>query len=205
MYRSFFKPLFDRLFALLALIVLSPVLLVVAITVRIKLGSPVIFSQIRPGKDEKPFKLYKFRSMTNDKDALGNILPSRERLTKFGHILRLYSLDELPELLNILKGEMSFVGPRPLLVEYLSHYSKEQRRRHNVRPGLTGWAQVNGRNTISWEKRFDLDVEYVDNLTLRLDFKIFILTLRKVFYTDEVTPIEGSIMEPFYREKSDGI
>ncbi len=177
MYRSFFKPLFDRIGAFLALIVLSPVLLVVAIMVRIKLGSPVIFSQIRPGKDEKPFKLYKFRSMTNEKDDQGELLSKTERMTGFGQKLRSTSFDELPELVNILIGDMSFVGPRPLLMKYLPLYSEGQRQRHLVKPGLTGLAQVMGRNSLSWEEKFAFDIEYVQTYSLCFDLEIFVRTI----------------------------
>lgn len=181
MYRKFFKRFFDIVLSLLALIILSPVLLIVAGLVRVKLGGPVIFHQERPGKDEKIFRLYKFRSMTDERDENGELLPDEVRLTKFGRVLRSTSLDELPELWNILKGDMSIVGPRPLLVQYLPRYSEEQRHRHDVRPGLTGWAQVNGRNAISWEERFAYDVEYVERISLLLDVKILFLTVAVVF------------------------
>lgn len=162
MYRHFFKRFFDFVLSLIAIIILSPVYIIVAILVRVKLGSPVIFTQERPGKDEKIFKMYKFRSMTSETDKEGNLLPDEVRLTSFGKKLRSTSLDELPELFNILKGDMSIVGPRPLLVKYLPLYNDLQKHRHDVRPGLTGWAQVNGRNAISWEDKFRLDVEYTE-------------------------------------------
>lgn len=175
------KSCFDVFLALTFIIILSPLLLLLGILVRTKLGSPVIFKQERPGQYGQLFMLYKFRSMTDKKDKEGRLLSDHERLTRFGRALRQSSLDELPELFNILKGEMSFVGPRPLLVQYLSRYSAEQARRHEVKPGLTGWAQVNGRNAISWEEKFKLDVWYVDHWTLRLDLKIMLLTLKTVF------------------------
>ena len=180
MYRKFFKRLLDIMISLIALIVLSPILLVVWILVRVKLGGPAIFTQQRPGKDEKIFKLYKFRSMTNERDANGELLPDEVRLTKFGKILRSTSLDELPELFNILKGDMSLIGPRPLLVRYLPWYTEEERHRHDVRPGLTGLAQVNGRNALGWEDRFKYDLEYVNNLTLGMDLKVLGMTVGKV-------------------------
>lgn len=164
MYQKYVKRLLDFIISLLAVIILSPVFLVIAVLVRIKLGKPVIFKQKRPGLNEKIFTLYKFRTMTNEKDKDGNLLPDSERLTEFGKMLRSTSLDELPELFNILKGDMSIVGPRPLLVQYLPLYNEQQRRRHLVRPGLTGLAQINGRNAISWEDKFDLDIKYVDNV-----------------------------------------
>lgn len=179
MYAKYVKRPMDFILSLIAIICLSPVIGVTAILVRIKLGSPVIFCQLRPGKNEKIFKMYKFRSMTDERDENGNLLPDSERLTKFGKALRKTSLDELPELFNILKGDMSIVGPRPLLVEYLSRYNEIQKRRHEVRPGLSGLAQVNGRNAISWEEKFALDVEYIDNgITFINDTKIILQTLK---------------------------
>ena len=163
MYKHFFKRLIDFILSLIALIILSPILLILAILVRIKLGSPIIFKQKRPGLDEKIFILYKFRTMTDAKDEHGNLLPDEIRLTKFGKLLRSTSLDELPELFNILKGDMAIVGPRPLLVRYLPLYNDHQKHRHDVRPGFTGWAQCNGRNAISWEEKFDLDVYYTSS------------------------------------------
>ncbi len=174
MYRKYFKRLFDFVCSLLALIVLSPVLLITALLVRMKLGTPVIFKQKRPGLNEKIFTLYKFRTMTDQKDEHGNLLPDEVRLTKFGKMLRSTSLDELPELWNILKGDMSVVGPRPLSVHYLPYYTNEERKRHSVRPGLTGLAQVNGRNAISWEERFSYDLQYVKNISLLIDIKVII-------------------------------
>lgn len=180
MYRKFFKRLLDILISLTGMIVLSPVLLILWILVRMKLGKPALFTQQRPGKDGKIFKLYKFRSMTDEKDEEGNLLPDEVRLTTFGKKLRSTSLDELPELFNILKGDMSIIGPRPLLVKYLPYYSEEESHRHDIRPGLTGLAQVNGRNAIGWEKRFRYDVEYVNNLSFKLDCKILFMTVSKV-------------------------
>lgn len=186
MYAKYIKRILDFILSLIALIVLSPVLLVVAILVRIKLGSPIIFKQQRPGKDEKIFTLYKFRTMTDKKDENGNLLPDSERLTKFGKVLRSTSLDELPELVNILKGDMSIVGPRPLLVKYLPYYTEEERHRHDVRPGLTGLAQVSGRNTISWKEKFDKDIEYVNNISFFNDCSVIIKTVIAVFKHDGV-------------------
>lgn len=197
MYQKYFKRLLDVLLSACALLVLSPVLLVTAMLVRVKLGSPVIFCQERPGKDEKIFKMYKFRSMTDARDADGNLLPDEVRLTKFGRVLRASSLDELPELWNILKGDMSIVGPRPLLVRYLPRYNAEQRRRHDVRPGLTGLAQVNGRNAITWEQKFALDVQYVANVTLLNDVKIIFATVGKVFRRDGIHSDTAATMEEF--------
>ena len=180
MYRRFFKRFFDILLSACALVVLSPVLLVVAVLVRIKLGSPVIFCQERPGKDEKIFKMYKFRSMTDGRDENGELLPDEIRLTRFGRILRSTSLDELPELWNILKGDMSIVGPRPLLVKYLPLYNEEQRHRHDALPGLTGLSQVSGDVDMTWERQFALDVAYVEGISFLLDVRIILLTLRRV-------------------------
>ena len=196
-YRHFFKRFLDIILSLLALIVLSPLLVVLAILVRIKLGKPILFSQKRPGKDEKIFTLYKFRTMTDKKDSEGNLLPDGERLPSFGKFLRSTSLDELPELFNILRGDMSIVGPRPLLVQYLSRYSEEQKRRHEIRPGFTGWAQVNGRNAISWEEKFSYDVWYVDNLTLWLDVKIILRTLMVVCKRSGINSGTSETMEEF--------
>lgn len=187
MYKYFFKRLLDFILSLIAIVILSPVLLITAILVRIKLGSPVIFKQERPGKNEKIFTLYKFRTMTDEKDEEGNLLPDEIRLTKFGKLLRSTSLDELPELFNILKGDMSIVGPRPLLVKYLPYYNDEEKHRHDVRPGLTGWAQCNGRNAISWEEKFDLDVYYVKHISFLFDIKTIIQTVRVVFKHENIT------------------
>ena len=187
MYAKFFKRLIDFLLSLIALIVLSPVLLVLIILGAIKMKGNPFFTQLRPGKDEKIFKLIKFRSMTCEKDKDGKFLPDDIRLTRYGRILRSTSLDELPELLNILIGDMSIVGPRPLLVEYLPYYTEEERHRHDVRPGLTGWAQVNGRNNVgSWEERFAYDLEYVNNLTFSMDMKVIFKTVSKVIKRSDI-------------------
>lgn len=197
-YERVFKRPLDIICSLLALSVFCWLYAVLAILVRIKLGSPVIFKQARPGKDEKVFNLFKFRTMTDEKDGNGNLLPDEIRLTKFGRVLRKTSLDELPEAINILKGDMSVVGPRPLLVEYLPRYSKKQKRRHEVRPGLTGNAQVNGRNAISWEEKFDLDIEYVDRITFAGDIKIVFRTVFKSFFKQEgISSDTSATMEVF--------
>lgn len=181
MYKRFFKRPMDFILSLLAIIILSPFLIITAILVRIKLGSPVIFKQQRPGLNEKIFTIYKFRTMTDKKDSEGNLLPDGERLAPFGRFLRKTSIDELPELWNILIGEMSIVGPRPLLIKDMVFMTKDQRRRHTVRQGLTGWAQVNGRNSITWEDKLNLDLEYVNNITFLNDIKIILLTVVNVF------------------------
>ena len=185
MYRKFFKRFFDVVLSGCALVVLSPVLLAVALLVRTKLGSPVIFCQERPGKNEKIFKMYKFRSMTDERDENGELLPDEVRLTKIGRLLRSTSLDELPELWNIFTGDMSIVGPRPLLVRYLSRYNETQRRRHEVRPGLTGLSQASGDVDMTWERQFLLDVEYVDHLTLWGDIKIILMTVKRVLVRNQ--------------------
>ena len=196
-YEKYIKRLLDIALSGLALIALSPVLLVTAVLVRIKLGSPVLFHQDRPGRDEKIFRLYKFRSMTDERDENGNLLPDEIRLTKFGKLLRSTSLDELPELWNILRGDMSIVGPRPLLVKYLPLYNEEQRHRHDVRPGLTGWAQVHGRNTVTWEEKFRLDVWYVENLSFWVDVKTVFLTVKKVLCREGISYGTAATMEEF--------
>lgn len=187
MYRSLFKRGFDILAALLLLVALSPALLAIAIAVRLRLGSPVFFRQVRPGRDGRLFTVLKFRTMTADVDARGNLRPDNERLPAFGRLLRASSLDELPELLNVLTGDMSLVGPRPLLVQYLDRYTPDQARRHDVRPGITGWAQVNGRNALSWEEKFALDVWYVDHLSAWLDLKILALTGWKILTREGIS------------------
>lgn len=196
-YRKYIKRPMDFLLSLIAIIVLAPVLLVVAILVRIKLGSPVIFKQKRPGLNEKIFTIYKFRTMTDERDENGELLPDSDRLTKFGSLLRSTSLDELPELFNILKGDMSVVGPRPLLVEYLPLYNAHQKRRHEVKPGLSGLAQISGRNAISWEDKFRLDVEYVDNVSFIGDWKIILLTLKKAISREGISQNGRATMEAF--------
>lgn len=197
MYKKFFKRFLDIIISLLGLIILSPVILIVAILVRIKLGTPIFFKQERPGLNEKIFTLYKFRTMNDKKDENGNLLPDEERMTKFGDFLRSTSLDELPELINILKGEMSIVGPRPLLVDYLELYDEKQKHRHDVRPGLTGLAQINGRNNTTWEKRFEDDLKYIKNITFIEDFRIFLMTFAKVFKREGITQEGNATMERF--------
>ena len=186
MYRKYIKRMLDFILSLLAIIILSPVLLITAILVKIKLGSPVIFKQQRPGKNEKIFTLYKFRTMTDKKDEKGNLLPDEQRLTKFGKILRSTSLDELPELLNILKGDMAIVGPRPQLIKDMIFMTTEQRKRHTVRQGLTGLAQVNGRNNLTWEEKIEYDLEYIKNITFVNDLKIIFKTIGKVFKREDI-------------------
>lgn len=196
-YAKYIKRPQDFVCALLATIVLSPIMLITAVLIRIKLGSPVIFSQKRPGRDGKIFKLYKFRTMTEAKDKNGNLLPDDLRLTKFGKALRATSIDELPELFNMLKGDMSVVGPRPLLVRYLPLYNSRQARRHEVRPGFTGLAQVNGRNAISWEEKFEWDVTYVDNVTFLGDWKIIFKTVKTVLKHEGISSDSSATMEEF--------
>ena len=200
MYKNCIKRWLDFLLSLCGIIVLSPILLILCILVRVKLGSPVLFRQERPGRDEKIFTLCKFRTMTDEKDESGKLLPDAVRLTKFGKFLRGTSLDELPELFNILKGDMSIIGPRPLLVSYLPYYSERERLRHSVRPGLTGLAQVSGRNFIDWDRRLAKDVEYVENLTFGMDVKVLWMTVKTVLgHTDEVAEdtnaVEGNLAE----------
>ena len=204
MYKHFFKHLIDFILSLIALIVLSPILLIVAILVRTKLGSPVIFKQERPGLNEKIFTLYKFRTMMDAKDEQGNLLPDEIRLTKFGKLLRSTSLDELPELFNILKGDMAIVGPRPLLVRYLPLYNEHQKHRHDVRPGFTGWAQCNGRNAISWEEKFDLDVYYTKHVSLLLDIKIILKTVKVVLFREGISSETSVTMEEFRGSSNEG-
>ena len=203
MYQKYIKRLLDIIISFTSLVILSPVLLIVAVLVRIKLGSPVIFHQDRPGYHEKVFKLCKFRSMTDARDENGNLQPDEVRLTKFGKALRATSLDELPELWNILKGDMSLIGPRPLLVKYLPLYNEFQRHRHDVKPGLTGWAQVNGRNTISWEQRFEYDVYYVNHISFWMDLKILFQTVAVVFRNNDVNSATDATMEAFTGTKTE--
>ena len=204
MYKLFFKRFFDFILSLIAIIMLSPVYLIVIVLVRIKLGSPVFFTQKRPGKDEKIFKMYKFRTMTNEVDENGNLLPDDKRLTKFGKLLRSTSLDELPDLFNILKGDMSIVGPRPLLVRYLPLYNEYQKHRHDARPGFTGWAQCNGRNSIGWEEKFDLDVYYVNHITFLLDVKIIFKTVKTVLCREGISSEASATMEEFRGSQNEG-
>lgn len=200
-YRRVLKRPMDFILSLMAIIFFSPVLIIVGVLVRFKLGSPVLFKQKRPGLNEKIFTMYKFRTMTDEKSENGELLPDSVRLTKFGRMLRSTSLDELPELFNILKGDMSIVGPRPLLIQYLELYNDHQKRRHEVRPGLSGHAQVNGRNAISWEDKFNLDVEYVDNVSFIGDWKIIVLTIKKVFVKEGISSDTSVTMEPFRGSK----
>lgn len=201
MYDRVVKRCLDLILSAVALAVLSPVYLVLAVLVRVKLGSPVLFSQERPGRHGKIFRMYKFRSMTDKRDAEGNLLPDEYRMTRFGTVLRATSLDELPELWNIFKGDMSIVGPRPLLVRYLPRYNARQRRRHDVRPGLTGWAQVNGRNAISWEQKFEYDVEYVEKESFLFDVKIILMTVGKVLRRSGISQEGNVTMEEFMGTK----
>lgn len=191
------KRLFDLCISLILLICLSPLILIVALLVGIKLGTPFLFIQKRPGLYGKPFYLYKFRSMTNEKDQFGDFLPDYIRLTSFGKFLRKFSVDELPQLFNVLKGDISLVGPRPLLMEYLPLYTEEQFRRHHVRPGITGWAQINGRNAISWDEKFDLDLWYVDHYSFLLDLKILFLTIAKVIKSEGINQHGEATIEIF--------
>lgn len=201
-YRRYGKISLDLALTLPALVFLSPVLAVIALLVRIKLGSPVLFRQQRPGLHGKPFTLLKFRTMTDARDADGSLLPDEQRLTSFGQFLRRTSLDELPELFNVVKGDMSLVGPRPLLMQYLNRYTPEQMRRHEVKPGITGWAQVNGRNALSWEEKFALDVWYVDHLSLWLDLKIVLLTVWKVLRREGISQDGFATMPEFMGTES---
>lgn len=201
-YERFFKRPLDLLCGLAAVLVFWWLYLILALLVRVKLGSPVLFAQERPGKDEKIFTLYKFRTMTDARDEHGNLLPDEVRLTRFGKLLRATSLDELPEAFNIIKGDMSVIGPRPLLVRYLPRYNAEQRRRHEVRPGLSGYAQVMGRNSISWENRFKYDVWYVDHISLKLDLKLIFMTIKSVVRHEGITSSTSSTMEEFLGDNS---
>ena len=196
-----FKSIFDKTLALFLIILFSPIYIVVSLLIFFKMGSPILFRQKRPGYKEKIFGIYKFRTMTNEKDVDGNLLPDDKRLIGIGKFIRSTSLDELPQLFNVLKGEMSFVGPRPLLEEYLPLYNEKQKRRHDVKPGITGWAQVNGRNAISWEQKFDYDVWYVDNQSFLLDIKILWLTFLKVVKRSDISSSTSSTMEKFTGSK----
>jgi undecaprenyl phosphate N,N'-diacetylbacillosamine 1-phosphate transferase len=195
------KLLFDKTLALVLIIIFSPIYIIVSLLILIKMGSPILFRQQRPGKDEKIFGIYKFRTMTNEVDENGNLLPDEQRLVGIGKFIRSTSLDELPQLFNVLKGEMSFVGPRPLLIEYLDLYNDEQKRRHDVKPGITGWAQINGRNAISWEQKFEYDVWYVDNQSFWLDIKILWMTFLKVVKRSDISSNTSATMEKFTGSK----
>lgn len=199
MYRHFIKRILDIILSGLALLILSPIFIILAVMIRMKLGSPVLFKQKRPGRDEKIFMLYKFRTMTDECDENGKLLPDHIRLTSFGKLLRSTSLDELPELWNIFRGDMSIIGPRPLLVSYLPYYTKEEKIRHTVRPGLTGLAQVSGRNYLNWDKRLLKDVEYVKNLSFKMDLKIIYMTIKVIFVRENVADdtnfVEGNFAE----------
>lgn len=198
MYKNFFKRLIDFIIVLTALLIIWPFLLVVYIWLTIaNKGAGAIFTQDRPGKNGKIFKVMKFKTMTDERDAEGNLLPDAERLTKVGKFVRSTSIDELPQLFNVLKGDMALIGPRPLLVQYLPLYSKEQARRHEVRPGITGWAQCNGRNAISWKKKFELDVWYVDNISLMTDLKVIFITIKKVICREDISSATSVTMEYF--------
>jgi len=197
------KRLFDLILSFIGLLFLLPVIVLIALLVRLRIGSPIFFKQARPGLNGKIFNMYKFRTMTNECDKDGNLLSDKVRLTKFGKFLRSTSLDELPGLWNVLKGDMSLVGPRPLLVEYLPLYSEKQSRRHEVRPGITGWAQVNGRNAISWDEKFDLDIWYVDNQSIWLDIKILWMTIGKVIFRTGISSKNNATMDEFLGTKNE--
>lgn len=197
MYKSLFKPIIDFSLSLIGFIVLSPIFLIITLFLIIANNGNPFFLQQRPGKNNKIFKVVKFRTMNNKKDSNGNLLPDVDRLTSIGKFVRKTSLDEIPQLLNVIKGDMSLIGPRPLLIEYLPLYDEKQARRHEVRPGITGWAQVNGRNAISWEEKFELDVWYVDNISLPLDIKILTLTIQKVFKSEGISSQTSATMEKF--------
>lgn len=203
LYKNYIKQVIDFVLSLVALILLSPLFLIISVLVRLKLGSPIFFTQERPGKDGNIFLMYKFRTMTDARDEDGELLSDDIRLTRFGKALRSTSLDELPEMWNILKGDMSIVGPRPLLTQYLPLYNDHQKRRHEVKPGLTGYAQVNGRNTLDWPKRFDLDVKYIDNINFLLDCKIILQTIKKVIVKEGISSESSSTMEPFKGNKNE--
>lgn len=197
MYKNYFKRLFDFLAAFFGLLLLSPIFVLVMIGLYVANQGKPFFFQARPGKNERIFKIIKFKTMNDKKNAQGDLLPDAERLTKIGSFVRKTSLDEIPQLINVLKGDMSLIGPRPLLPQYLPLYNETQKRRHNVRPGITGWAQVNGRNAISWSKKFELDVEYVDNLSFMMDIKVFFTTFKKVFKSEGISQEGQATAEPF--------
>ncbi|OCR19800.1 UDP-galactose phosphate transferase [Helicobacter pullorum] len=203
MYKNLIKPILDFILAFLLIIVFSPIILIVALLIKLKLGSPILFTQERPGLNGKIFRIYKFRTMSDERDSKGDLLSDELRLKGFGKLIRKSSLDELPQLFNVLKGEMSFVGPRPLLVEYLELYNQEQAKRHNVKPGITGWAQVNGRNAISWEEKFKLDVYYVEHISFMLDCKILYMTFFKVLKRKDINSNTNITMEKFTGNKSE--
>lgn len=197
MYRKFIKPLFDFLISLIGLVILSPVLILVGLMLAVANKGNPFFFQKRPGKNERIFSIVKFRTMTNEKDAQGNLLPDSERLTGVGKLVRKTSIDEIPQLINILMGDMSLIGPRPLLPQYLTIYNDRQKKRHEVRPGITGWAQVNGRNAISWKQKLEYDAWYVENLSAGLDLKIFIRTIKKVILSEDINTANMATTEPF--------
>lgn len=203
MYKNLIKPILDFILAFLLIIVFSPIILIVALLIKLKLGSPILFTQERPGLNGKIFRIYKFRTMSDERDSKGDLLSDELRLKGFGKFIRKSSLDELPQLFNVLKGEMSFVGPRPLLVEYLKLYNQEQAKRHNVKPGITGWAQVNGRNAISWEEKFKLDVYYVEHISFMLDCKILYMTFFKVLKRKDINSNTNITMEKFTGNQSE--
>ncbi|OCR09400.1 undecaprenyl phosphate N,N'-diacetylbacillosamine 1-phosphate transferase [Helicobacter pullorum] len=203
MYKNLIKPILDFILAFLLIIIFSPIILIVALLIKLKLGSPILFTQERPGLNGKIFRIYKFRTMSDERDSKGDLLSDELRLKGFGKLIRKSSLDELPQLFNVLKGEMSFVGPRPLLVEYLKLYNQEQAKRHNVKPGITGWAQVNGRNAISWEEKFKLDVYYVEHISFMLDCKILYMTFFKVLKHKDINSNTNITMEKFTGNKSE--
>jgi sugar transferase EpsL len=201
MYSKFIKTFLDYILVSTGIILISPILLITAILVRLKLGSPILFCQERPGHQGQPFMMYKFRTMTDQRNEKGELLPDQDRLTPFGKLLRSTSLDELPELFNVLKGDMSLIGPRPLLTRYLNRYTPEQARRHQAKPGITGWAQINGRNAISWEEKFKLDTWYIDNISFWLDCKILLLTFSKVLKRSDISQTNNATMEEFMGTK----
>ena len=203
MYKNLIKPILDFILAFLLIIVFLPIILIVALLIKLKLGSPILFTQERPGLNGKIFRIYKFRTMSDERDSKGDLLSDELRLKGFGKLIRKSSLDELPQLFNVLKGEMSFVGPRPLLVEYLKLYNQEQAKRHNVKPGITGWAQVNGRNAISWEEKFKLDVYYVEHISFMLDCKILYMTFFKVLKRKDINSNTNITMEKFTGNQSE--